>query len=49
MNDLESEKQDLKLNALCDRQPVKLLQCRSYMAEFIKVKSNASNSVLQTL
>ena len=28
MNSLESEKQDLKLNSLYDRQSVKLSQCR---------------------
>ena len=37
MNSLESEKQDLELNSLYDRQPVKLSQCRSYMAKFTKV------------
>ena len=46
VNSLESEKQDLELNSLYDRQPVKLSQCRSHMAEFTKDKSNSSSSVL---
>ena len=49
VNNLESENQDLELNSLYDRQPVKLSQARSYMAEFIKVKGNASSSVLYSL
>ena len=49
MNSLESEKQDLQLNSLYDRWPVKLSQYSSYMAEFTKVKSNASSSILYSL
>ena len=37
MNRLEGEKQNLKLDSFNHRQPVKLSQCWSYMAEFIEV------------
>ena len=47
MNSLESEKQDLELNSLYDRWPVS--QCRSNIAEFTKVKSNASSGILHSL
>ena len=33
VNSLESEKQDLELNSLYDRQLLRLSQCRGYMAE----------------
>ena len=49
MNSLESEKQDLELNSLYDGQLLRLSHCRGYMAEFTKVKSNTSDSILYSL
>ena len=37
MDRFEGKKQNLKLDPFNDRQPVKLSQCWSYMAEFTEV------------